>query len=79
MQRPQLSWGMRGPIGVFVQLVLVLLTAYAAAHAILSDDLKVFLLLEQSAKEPRTAESGPSNESVPLQPAAPIVAARANS
>ena len=42
---PLLSWGIRSPLGIFVQLALVLIVAYAAAQAVLSDDAKIFLFL----------------------------------
>ena len=45
IQRPQLSWGMRSPLGVFAQVAVVLVVAYSAAQAILSDDSRLFLLL----------------------------------
>ena len=39
------SWGLRTPIGVLVQLLLVLVAAYTAAQAIVSNDFTILVLL----------------------------------
>ena len=45
IEKPLLQWSRRSPVGVFIQLVLVLLAAYLAAQAVANDDLMVLLLL----------------------------------
>jgi hypothetical protein len=46
IERPLSSaWGLRTPIGVLVQLVLVLVAAYTAAQAIVGNDFTILVLL----------------------------------